>query len=196
MTRPLLLTLICLMISLAQAGQSEFKMITLKHRFAQELLPIVQPMVGQGGTANAVDNHLIIRTSPQRLAEIEQVISRLDVARKNVRIEIRHESSQQAEDSEVAVSGRGRIGDAEVIVGDSRLRRTGANIDLRSGSRETSQRGSEFVTVMDGYPAFIEVGQSIPFTREWLILTQQYGYAGKVTEFQDITTGFRLCRAI
>ncbi len=35
-------------------AETEFKIITLQHRFAQDLLPTIQPMVGEGGSANAV----------------------------------------------------------------------------------------------------------------------------------------------
>ncbi|HLD10022.1 MAG TPA: hypothetical protein VJB68_08260, partial [Methylophilaceae bacterium] len=46
-------------------AETEFKIITLQHRFAQDLLPTIQPMVGEGGSASAMDNHLMIRAAPE-----------------------------------------------------------------------------------------------------------------------------------
>src|SRR3546814_215784 len=106
------------------AGQNEFRMITLKHRFAADILPIVQPMVGESGTANAMDNHLIIRTTPERMAAIEQVVAEFDVARRNIRIEISHENNMRMDESRAAISGRGRIGNGEIILGDRPPRRS------------------------------------------------------------------------
>lgn len=172
------------------AGQNEFRMITLKHRFAEDILPIVQPMVGESGTANAMDNHLIIRTTPDRMAAIEQVVAQFDVAHRNIRIEISHENNMQMEGSRATISGRGRIDNGEIVIGDRPPRRSGANVEIGKSSSQISQRGGEFVTVMDGADAFIRVGQSVPYTQQWAVFTQRYAHIGQATEFRDITTGF------
>jgi len=183
----LLCALACVLLSPpSQAGQGELKMITLKHRFAEDLLPVVQPMVGPEGTANATNNILIIRTTPERLAEIEQVVSNLDVGSRNIRIEVSHDRSLQTEDRELSASGRGRVGDTEVVIGRPG-RRSGARIEMNRGSSRSSQQGSQFLTVMDGASAFIEVGQSVPYTQ---VFTQRYAIVQQTTDFQDITTGF------
>lgn len=172
------------------AGQNEFRMITLKHRFAEDILPIVQPMVGESGTANAMDNHLIIRTTPDRMAAIEQVVAEFDVARRNIRIEISHENNMRMDRSRAAISGRARTGDGEIIIGDRPPRRSGANVEIGKSSGNISRRGGEFVTVMDGADAFIRVGQSVPYTQQWAVFTRRYAHVGQTTEFRDITTGF------
>lgn len=172
------------------AGQNEFRMITLKHRFAEDILPIVQPMVGESGSANAMNNHLIIRATPDRMAAIEQVVAQFDIARRNIRIEISHENKLQMEGSRAAISNRGRIDNGEIVIGDRPPRRSGANVEIGKSSSQISQRGGEFVTVMDGADAFIRVGQSVPYTQQWAVFTQRYAHIGQATEFRDITTGF------
>lgn len=172
------------------AGQSEFRMITLKHRFAEDILPVVQPMVGKGGTANAMDNHLIIRTTPERLAAIQQVVSELDVARRNIRNEINHAGNLQTNEGRASVGGRVRVGDGEIAIGEHPHRRSGIDVELGSSSGQLRQRGGEFVNVMDGADAFIRIGQSVPFTQQWAVFTRRYVHGGQATEFRDITTGF------
>lgn len=172
------------------AAQNELKTITLKHRFADELLPMVQPLVGPGGTANGMNNLLIIRTTPERLAEIEQVVNELDVMRRNIRIEVSHDSSLQSTDRRIAAGGRGRVGDTEIVIGEPGRRSQGARVEIGQGSSRISRQGSQFLTVMDGGDAFIEVGQSIPYTQQWAVFTQRYAQIQQTTEFQDITTGF------
>ena len=124
------------------AGQNEFRMITLKHRFAEDILPIVQPMVGESGTANAMDNHLIIRTTPDRMAAIEQVVAQFDVAHRNIRIEISHENNMQMEGSRATISGGGRIDNGEIVIGDRPPRRSGATLPARCPCRARGARRS------------------------------------------------------
>lgn len=187
-----LLTAACFMtISLVTHSawaQPELKIITLQHRFAQDLLPAIQPMVGEDGTASAVDNHLLIRAAPERMQAIEQVIATLDVMRKNVRITVSHSDTSQTQGSRAGVSGRVRTGDVEIQT--SRGVPDGVRLDIDDRQSSSLRSGTEFVTVMDGERAFIRVGQSVPYTQQWVQLTRQYISAGQTTTFQDITTGF------
>ncbi len=111
--------LACMLLSPMVAGYllaaDQFKMITLQYRLAQDILPMIEPMVGPTGSARAIDNHLLVSTSPDRLSQIEAVINKLDVVRKNVRITVSHASDIQAEQRGVGVTGRGRVGNVEII---------------------------------------------------------------------------------
>lgn len=184
--------LACLLFSPLAAGNllaaDQFKMITLQYRFAQDILPMIEPMVGPSGSVRAIDNHLLVSTSPDRLSQIETVISQLDVARNNVRITVSHASDVQVEQGGVGVTGRGRVGNVEIIT--SRGARDGINIDLQDRNSNYSSMGSEFLTVVDGERAFIRVGQSVPYTQQWVYLTNRYVNIQQTVEFQDITTGF------
>lgn len=170
-------------------AEDEFKIITLRHRFAQDLLPTMQPMVGEGGSASAIDNHLMIRATPERMQAIEQVIATLDTERKNVRITVSHNNDSQNQRDRVGVSGRVRSGDVEVEIPPGTVV-DGVRVDVDSRRSSGSQRGSEFVSVLDGERAFILVGQSVPYTQQWVTLTQHYLTVQQTTEFIDISTGF------
>lgn len=169
-------------------AQPELKIITLQHRFGQDLLSAIQPLVGEDGTASAVDNHLFIRATPERMQAIEQVITTLDVMRKNVRITVSHSDSSQNQGSRAGVSGRARVGDVEIQT--SRGAPDGVRLDIDNRQSSSVRSGTEFVTVMDGERAFIRVGQSVPYTQQWIQLTRQYMSTSQTTVFQDITTGF------
>jgi type II secretory pathway component GspD/PulD (secretin) len=184
----LFLTLGFLSLGAIEAQAQELKIITLQHRFAQDLLPAIQPLVGPDGTASAVENHLMIRTSPERLQAIEQVIATLDTARRNVRITVSHEDVSQYHENRAGISGRARIDNVEI--GTSHRARPGVNVDIGSTESTNIRSGSEFVTVLDGEQAFIRVGQSIPYTQQWRQLTGRYVISGQTTEFHEITTGF------
>jgi type II secretory pathway component GspD/PulD (secretin) len=184
--------LACMLLNPLAAGYlaaaDQFKMITLQYRFAQDILPMIEPMVGPTGSVRAIDNHLFVSTSPDRLAQIEAIISQLDIARKNVRIMVSHASEAEAERRGIDVTGRGRVGNAEIMT--TRDARDGINIDLQDRDSVYSSMGNEFLTVLDGERAFIRVGQSVPYTQQWVYLTSRYINIQQTIEFQDITTGF------
>lgn len=191
MRRWLVILLISCFVPLAYAASTQFKMITLQYRFAQDLLPTIQSMVGAEGKVSALDNHLMITATPDQLAAIEQVIAKLDVARKTMRITVSHDDVLKAEQQAGSVSGRGRVGDVTVGVGaDGRPARDGVGVDIdqRSSSHITS--GSQFLSVTDGEQAFIRVGQSVPYTQQWISLMQRHIHIQQGTQFYDITTGF------
>ena len=178
---------------LVYAGGGELKIITLQHQFPQEILPTVQSMVGEGGTASAVQNNLLIRTTPERMSQIEQVIATLDVEKSNLRITVSHDSSLRSQSQRFGASGTLRSGDVAVRIppGGSRGRQQdGLQLDMDEQQSDINQRGSEFITVLEGERAFIRVGQSVPFTSQWMQLTQRYRVIQSATEYRDITTGF------
>lgn len=186
-----LLCLLFAMLFTLNATATEFKIIDLQHRFADDILPIIQPLAGSDGAITGMQNHLIIRASPQRMVEIEEVISRLDVARQNLKISVSRQNSQQLESAGVAVSGRKRIGNVEIATNKyPRNSNSDIQLDVKKNQSNTQHTSNQFINVLDGEPAFIRVGQSVPFTQEWLVLTQRYIHIQKITEFVNISTGF------
>jgi len=185
----ILITGLCLTRHACAAN--EFKIITLQHRFAEEILPAIRPLVGNEGTASAMQNNLIIRTTPENMAEIEQIISTLDTARQNLKITINRNSNLSAKGSSTEVSGRKRIGNVTVETGNSRrIVRDGVVLNIENQQSISSLGNTQFIQVIDGENALISVGQSIPYTQEWINLTQRYINVQRTTEFATIDTGF------
>lgn len=197
-TRRLLLILL-LLPAMALAGGGNLKIITLQHQFPQDILPTIQSMVGEGGSASAVQNNLLIRTTPERMSQIEQVIATLDVPQSNLRITVSHDASLSSQTQRMGASGRIGNDDVQIDVapaggrvGGNRKNRGGnqVQLDFDQQQRDSRQQGSEFITVLEGQPAFIRVGQSVPFTSQWVQFTQRYRVVQSATQYRDITTGF------
>jgi len=177
--------------SLNAFAATEFKIIDLQHHFAEDILPIIQPLVGSDGTATGMQNHLIIRASPEKMIEIEQIIATLDVERQNLKITVSHQNNLQTNNDNAVVNGRKQIGN--VTIGTNKYPRNatdGVQLDIENNQSSIRRNGNQFINVMDGEHAFIRVGQSVPYTQEWIILTQRYASIQRTTEFVDISTGF------
>ncbi|MCB5191657.1 nodulation protein NolW [Methylobacillus arboreus] len=187
--RALLMTmsLLCLPV---QAAGLDFKMITLQHRFPQDLLPAVQQIIGPEGSVSAIDHHLVVRATPAQMEAVEALVERLDTAQRNVQITVRHDDHVTQSGNEVGADGSVRYGDIEVGVNRVPERREGLRFNFDESQATTRRSGEQFLTVLDGERAFIRVGQSVPFTQQWVVLTAQYLNVQQTTEFHDITTGF------
>lgn len=181
----------CLCLSLATAAAAEFKIITLQYRLAEDVLPAIQPLLTQDGTISTMQNHLIIRTNAQNLAEIEQVIATLDVERKNITITVRRDSDNVDRDSSANINTHERIGNVEIISGtQEKTNRYGTQIQIENRQSSVQRHSEQSITTSEGEQAFIRVGQSIPFTQEWIILSSRYVSRQQTTAFVDIDTGF------
>lgn len=190
-----LITLCCLLFSAQIMAATVFKIISLQHRFAKDILPAIQLLAGSDGTITGMQNQLIIRVSPEKMAEIEQVIATLDVARQNLKITVRSQSDLQTERNGVAVTGRKRIGNVEIGTSHinnrlPRIANDGVQIDIDNNQSNARISNNQYINVIDGERAFIRVGQSVPFAQEWVTLTRRYISVQRTTEFVDISTGF------
>jgi len=180
----------CLLVTVQLLAATEFKIFTLQHRFAEDLAPVIEPMVGADGTVSAIQNQLIVRASPSNMAEIEQLVATLDVARQNLKITVNRQNNALLENNEASVAGRKRIGNVEIGTKRFPSNRQGARIDIEDRQSNTQTNNMQFINVADGERAFIQIGDLVPFTQEWRTYTRRYVTTQKTTEFVDVSTGF------
>jgi type II secretory pathway component GspD/PulD (secretin) len=170
-------------------AETEFKIITLQHRFASDLLPIIEPMAGEDGTATGMNNQLILRASPERMREIEATVEKLDATSVNRKITVNTNNNIQTQRDRIEASGKVKAG--KVTVGnDPRAKPNSGNVDIENNSSNIQQNSSQFLNVLDGERAFIRVGQIVPFTHEWATITRRYIQIDHTTDWREITTGF------
>jgi Bacterial type II and III secretion system protein/Bacterial type II/III secretion system short domain len=183
------LLLILLLLSFSAFAETEFKIITLQHVFAKDLLPIIEPIVGADGAANGINNQLIVRAQPDRMREIEAIVASLDVAKVNRKITVKSTNDIQTQQERTEASGAVKVG--KVTVGnDRRSKPNSGRVDVERNSSNSSQNSNQFINVLDGSRAFIKVGQIVPFTQEWVTITRRYVQIERTTDWHDITTGF------
>ena len=178
-----------LMMSFSAIAETEFKIITLQHLFASDLLPIVEPMVGADGAANGMNNQLIGRATPDRMREIEAIVAKLDVARVNRKITVKASNNVQTQQERTEASGAVNVGKV-TVASDRRAAPNTGRVELDRNSSNSTQNSNQFVSVLDGERAFIRVGQSVPFTQEWVTITRRYVQIDRTTDWQEIATGF------
>lgn len=117
MTRLFLLSLILLLHNIVGHAQDlKLEIIPLRHRLTDEVLPVLQPLVAPGGTLSGMNNQLIIRTTETNLAELKQVLARIDQAARRLKIYVRQDVAGTGQIGEQSLSGRYRSGEVGVEV--------------------------------------------------------------------------------
>lgn len=194
-----------IMLALAlptQAQQSVLEVIDLKYRSAEQIVPMLKPLLAPGGTISALQNRLIVRTTPQNLAELRKVLDAVDTMPKRLVISVRQAAAGTGLASEAEVSGSIGTDGARVTVPGSRSKQ-GATAQVRKGDNvararvfssqsAATDRGVQSVQVLEGNEAVIRIGQSVPIRNRSVIQTPQGAQISESVEYRDADTGFRV----
>jgi hypothetical protein len=135
----------------AKAGEAErVEVISLGFRSAEEMIPLIAPLVGPNGAVTGLRNQLVVRTTPERLAQIRELIAQIDRAPRRLLITVRTRRVGSGADRGGAVSGE--IGN-------------GARVTARVWSDEATREGEDEqrLQVLEGNPAFILSGVLVPY---------------------------------
>ncbi|MHB8535969.1 MAG: hypothetical protein ACYDBW_11070 [Sulfuricaulis sp.] len=197
---PLLLMALVAFLPRNNTVADETRIIPLKHRTAQEIIPVIRPLMGPDDALSGLDYRLIVRTSEKNFKEIERVLSRLDVAPRNLRITVQQTVAGDETSTSQSLSGEARIGDPARIrlparpSGERGLVVQKDNLRYSANDRSTTSGNSNTQTVMalDGQPAYIQVGQSVPYVKKILDLSQNRVTITQGVEYHDVTTGFEV----
>ncbi|KPK38763.1 MAG: hypothetical protein AMJ69_07525 [Gammaproteobacteria bacterium SG8_47] len=197
--RLLLSALLLSCAGLAAAQAQKIEIIELQHRSAAEIIPMVRPFLDADAAVSGTGYKLIVRTSPDNLAAIKDVIRELDGELRRLLISV-----QQSEDTsrtehgagiqaQIPLDEYGRVGigrdpDQGAQPGADAQR---GDVSARVYSTETrqSQPGRQSVQTLEGQWALIRVGQSVPVGQRTI------GPGGVVTDtvtYRDVTTGFEV----
>ena len=182
-----LLALSLLLLSAVQAAS--ITTIQLQNRPAEEIIPIIKPLLGPGEVITASGFKLFLRASPASVEQVRDIVDALDIAAKMLQISVFQGSERDL--NTVAISGNLRIdsADASVGVGSSGNQAAG-NIaydsgyvsgDINANSSQTSQASNPVhqLRVTEGTEGFIQIGNQVA-----------YSSYNNGTEFKDVTTGF------
>src|SRR4030095_2692061 len=94
----------------AQAQQQVLEVITLGYRQADEVMPLLRPLLAPGGTLTGTSNRLIVRTTAANLAELKQVLAVIDSRPRQLVISVRQGAVGEAARDSASVSGSVDVG--------------------------------------------------------------------------------------
>ena len=173
----------------ATAMGQDLEIIDLQYRRAEDVIPVVRPLLDPDGALSGVDDKLLVRTTPANLAQIRQAVAAVDRPQRQLLITV----GQGTVTGIDAASARGAatIGGGDVQVGVNRppAGQTGAQVVVRGGTQQANLRNQSSIRTLEGSETWIAMGQSVPLTT-----TQAApGWDRPVqttTTYRDVSTGF------
>jgi hypothetical protein len=174
------------------ARAESLEVIQLQHRMAEDLLPILQPLLPPGSVLTGTGNVLLVRTDPATLDQLRATVAQLDRAPRQLLISVGQSSGVAAGGTSVRGSGTVGSGDVQVGINQPPQATTGAQVVARSGSTSDSLRNVASVRALEGFETYISVGQSRPYTSTSVISGGGWRPPTVVqtTGFQDVQSGF------
>lgn len=143
-----LLTFFCWFADGRLALAQTLEIIELRNRPAEQIIPIVRPMLDRDGVLTGNGFQLMVRTSPTNLTQIRQMVASLDRAARQLVIQVRQDSD----------SGGSRFdarGGVVLAPGNSR-----ATATISDSSGQGRNDITQQVRTQEGSPAFIRSGTS------------------------------------
>lgn len=180
---------------------AELEIIALKHRSAEEVLPVIRPLLDKGDAASGMNYQLILRTSPRNLEEIKRLLESIDVAPRRLKITVLQNVDSETVARLTEVSGNvGLSRGARIAVPDSGDS-SGLNVELGQGQDRLKarvistrsledERNTQQLQVLEGNRALVRSGQSVPVPQRQVIQNQWGTQVIDSTQYQEAGSGF------
>jgi len=194
------------MVTTLASAEPVVEVIPLHYRTAEEVIPILQPMLARDGAISGFRGQLVIRTTPENLAEMKRILASIDAAPRQLVITVRQDADGTLHRRSADVSGNVGNDNARVIVPPTAGRDTrGGRVVIQDGdsrvsghvldsTARSSDHNTQTLRVLEGREAFIAVGQSVPLRNRQVTRTVVNGQVVEqvvnTTQYRDVATGF------
>lgn len=175
-----------LLLALSLPLQAATELIPLGYRTAEEVLPVVQSALDGQGKVSTYGNQLVINAAPEKIQEVRDLLKQLDTAPRRLLISVDTNENGYQDSNGYSVNGSASVGNVDIqtgrgeVNGRDQVRIIRRSTDSRSG-------GTQQIQATEGYPALIQVGQSVPLTDTSI---GPYGQVYQNTQYRDVTQGF------
>jgi hypothetical protein len=177
------------------SAQMVLEVIPLRHLTAEELVPIIQPLLARDGSVSGVSGQLVVRTTRANLAEIRRMLPSIDVAARRFQIMVAQDAASDGRRRGAEVYGTVREGDARLIVpGTGATPRDRVEARIYDSRSMENLRVLQTVQVLEGRSAYVQTGQSVPLPDRRVTRSVVGGrvveHVVEGTEYRNVDTGF------
>ncbi len=191
---------VLLLPQIALAENMQLEVIPLQNRMVDDVIHIIRPLVAPGGTVTGMNNQLVVKTTPSNLAEIKEILTRIDHAPRKLMITVKQNiygNSHLREDSLTGKYGSDNVQinaghdhsneGLSISVGDKN-----SNVRYRTlnSTASADDRNTFKVQALEGHPAFINQGQSIPVDTSTAYVTRHGVVVNQSTDYYETGSGF------
>ncbi len=160
----------------------DIEVIELRHRSAEQLLPLLQPLVESGGALTGRGFQLLLRASPPNRRQLRELVRTLDTPPRQLLITVSQDLQQTRSDET-------RSADGTVTIGTHGI---GANVGVAAGNARSlsTQTAAQRIRVVEGASAYIAIATAIPMTFRQRVAAPLGVTEVRGTTYYDAVTSF------
>ncbi len=185
----------------AAAARMVTEVIPVGYRDAEEVIEILRPLIPPPGSISALYNKLIVKTTPENLRELKQVLQSIDRPPANLLVSVKHLIDEEVRRDLAQAFGEVQSGDVTVSTGRTAKRRRGLTIEYADGEssggvnvvqgrRRLDSENVQTVRVLEGKEAFIGTGTAVPFPGQTTIVQDGRVIVQSTATYAEATNGF------
>jgi hypothetical protein len=202
MVKRLFISILILFWASTALAQLMMEVLPLNHSRSEEMLPAINGILDGQGSVVVIQNKLVIRATPQKIAQIKNLLQQIDTPLQNLRITVRQGVRRNIEKQDMSVSANVAVGDSgQVMIGPQPKPRNGNNVMGRLDNNslaghfshnDLAERDliSQQILTLEGHPAIIQVTQSFPTTVRRSGENPDGTYEEELLVFREATIGF------
>jgi type II secretory pathway component GspD/PulD (secretin) len=160
---------------------SELEIINLKHRTAEELIPVIRPLLDKDEMVSGMNYQLILRASPHNITQIKRLLDGLDTMPRRLKITVMQNVDSDTASRLLALSGS--------VGGHISLGQQGSARIISTRSLEDDKKTQQ-LQVLEGNRALVRSGQSVPVPQRQLVQTPWGTQMTETTQYREVASGF------
>ncbi|MDO8207793.1 MAG: hypothetical protein Q7T38_08240 [Gallionella sp.] len=188
MKKILILLITCLFLTTA-ACASELEIINLKHRNAEELIPIIRPLLDKDEMVSGMNYQLILRASPRNISQIKRLLEGIDTLPRRLKITVMQNVDSDTVARLTEISGSVGVGNARISAPGS-TGRDGLNARIISTRSLEDDKKTQQLQVLEGNRALVKSGQSVPVPQRQVVQNAWGTQVIETTQYRDVSSGF------
>lgn len=171
------------------ACASELEIINLKHRNAEELIPIIRPLLDKDEMVSGMNYQLILRASPHNIAQIKRLLEGIDTLPRRLKITVMQNVDSDTVARLTEISGSVGVGNARISAPGS-TGRDGLNARIISTRSLEDDKKTQQLQVLEGNRALVKSGQSVPVPQRQVVQNAWGTQVVETTQYRDVASGF------
>ncbi len=180
-------------------AQMSVEVIALKYRTAEEVIPVLQPMLARDGSLSGLRGQLVMRTTPANLKELRRILDSIDVAARRLLITVAQDAASDGSRRGGEVSGSLRSDDQLRLTSPGRAatrERDGIQARVYDTRSLDNVRVMQTVQVLEGRSAYIQSGGVAALPQRRVVRSIVNGRAVEQlvesVDYAQVATGFHV----
>jgi len=176
------LLLSALLFSVSVFAETQIHTINLKHRLAAEILPQIEAFLPENATVRAYDNMLILKSDRATLANVQQILDKLDKPQQSLIVTVTRSSEDLAHQ-------RGSRNQLEIEADDGINASASIN---RWSTKNRDERDQQYrARTISGNPVSISLGEDSPQQQQLVFIGPRGVGVANETRYISTANGFQ-----